>query len=80
MVSKVPNENIKKLKELSDKLCDFSNSSNENSSINIISEIKNIVEIENKNISSNNNKDEKIICYENMCSKIKIILNRFKIV
>jgi len=70
------NENITKLKLLSDKLCkcDF-----ENGSVNykqIIDEIINIIAIED--VASAMDESNKVKCYENMCSKIKIILKNFK--
>jgi len=77
MVTKHPNENIIKLRELSNILCTIID---DKTSEKMIYEIKNIVEVENEHVNQLDNKDAKIMCYENMCTKLKIILNKFKFV
>jgi hypothetical protein len=74
------NENISKLRELTEKLC---NNEFENEAIDykeIVNEVKDIIATENENVHDEKNQANKVKCYENMCSKIKIIFNKFKIV
>lgn len=78
MVSeKKTNDNIIKLRALSDKLCkhDFDENLNEKNYKIIIDEIKNI--IDGNDISNLNEAKNKT--YETTCNKIKIILKKFKI-
>ena len=72
MVSKRSSENIGKIKELAEKLkIEFEQDKTNN---DLIKEIKHIVDIETSNMSN----DNKLECYERMCQKIKIILNKYK--
>ena len=74
-------ENLIKLKELSDKLCSVDNEeTNDNVQYkDAVNEIANIVDYSEDVIFDENNPDNKLKCYEIMCSKLKIILNKFKI-
>lgn len=72
MVSKRSSVNIGKIKELAEKLNQEFEQDRTNN--DLIKEIKHIVEIETNNMNS----DNKLECYEKMCQKIKIILNKYK--
>lgn len=74
----VSNENIMKLRELTDKICK-SEVNDDNLFVKIIKEIKTVVDEEERNLSSIQSNVKKVKCYENMCSKIKIILEKFKL-
>jgi alpha-N-acetylglucosamine transferase len=71
-------ENLIKLKELSDKLCNV-NSEDDVQYKDAVNEIANIVEVSEDVIVDEDNANDKLKCYEIMCSKLKIILNKFKI-
>lgn len=71
-------ENLIKLKELSDKLCNV-NSEDDVQYKDAVNEIANIVEVSEDVIVDEDNTNDKLKCYEIMCSKLKIILNKFKI-
>lgn len=74
----VLNDNIVKLRELTDKICK-GEVMDDSSYIEIIKQIKQIVDEEENNLSLIHGNAKKIKCYEDMCSKIKIILNKFKL-
>ena len=76
MVSKVPNENIIRLRELTDRF--NSDSENEKNYAESIKQIKKIFEEEDFNLKSEKTKEKKLKCYERMSSSIKIILQNFK--
>lgn len=78
-VSTADNENLVKLRELTEKIClseqeeffdDYQNKK-------IIKEIKQTVESEIKNISEKKSEKEKLNCYEKLVSNLNIILNKF---
>lgn len=77
-ISKFTNENIIKLKELSDRICKYemNEEAHEKFYVDIINEIKNIVDEESNNVKSD---VDKLNSYERMCYKIKIILNKLKL-
>lgn len=78
MEIRVANENLVKLKELSDKLSVYETdrSINENVYKVIVNEIKEVIENEYNDYDS----DERIvIAQKRICEKIKFILNKFKI-
>lgn len=74
----VSNENITKLRELTDKICK-GEVSDDNLFVEIIKEIKAVIDEQEKDLLSMQSNVKKIKCYENMCSKIKIILEKFKL-
>ena len=74
----VSNENITKLRELTDKICK-GEVSDDNLFVDIIKEIKAVIDEQEKDLPSMQSNVKKIKCYENMCSKIKIILEKFKL-
>jgi hypothetical protein len=78
MVSNFSNTNILKLKELSDRICQYEKTEHdeEEKYKNVINEIKKVLETENPSL--NTDKEIRLKCYEKICSKIQIILNRFK--
>ena len=81
MVSKVVNENMVKLKELTDRICaEEATDINETDYKIAVEEINNVFTSEIHNIEDSQNKEKKLKCYENICSNIQIILNKFKIV
>lgn len=78
-----PNENLLKLRELSDKLCAYYNDDNNDVSTNddykeIILEISNLVENSGNTINQEKKKDDKLKCYESMCFELKNILKKIK--
>lgn len=70
-MSNVPNENILKLRELSEEMC----SSN---SQNYMLKIKEIIDESQNEIEKKLSVKAKVKCYEAMCSKITILLNSIK--
>lgn len=74
------NENLIKLKELSDKICssDFSQDDEESDYKEVVGEIVNIIENSNDIIEEQENDDKKLKCYEAMCGELKKILTKIK--
>ena len=82
MVSAVYNENLLKLRELSDKICESElktpiNDSNEYKEV--VHEITDLVQNVGNTIGVEKNKATKLKCYENMCEELKKILHKIKI-
>ena len=73
----VPSENILKLRELNQRLTSEVEHPDEYK--RIVDELKEIVECGKQEIIETTTTSKKIKCYENMCSKITIILNNIKI-
>jgi len=71
MAKSVPNDNILKLRELSDKLCETSNDEYKN----IVKRLKAIVDGGKDEIEKSTSSHSKIKCYESMCSTITNLLN-----
>lgn len=71
-------ENLIKLKELTDKICSMEDNKCEcNCNCkSTVSEIKNILEQEIKNIGHAKTRQEKFSCYERMCQAITNLLNK----
>ena len=67
---KVTNDNLERLRELSDELC--KTPANEYKSI--VRKLKGIVDSGKKEINSSASPQTKIKCYESMCEKITILL------
>lgn len=78
--NKVINDNLKKLKELSDKLCDYDTKDimEPEDLKNTLLRIKQVVESEEENLKSVD-KDKRLKGYERMCFKLNIILNKLKL-
>jgi hypothetical protein len=75
MAIRVPNENILKLRELSDKLCDLPIDEYKN----IVKKLKTIVEAGKGEIDKTISPQSKIKCYESMCSTITNLLSNVNI-
>jgi hypothetical protein len=73
----VKNENLIKLRELSDKICSVE--ANTTDYKEAVCEMADVIEHSEDMIEDANNTDNKIKCYESMFSKLKLILNNFKI-
>jgi hypothetical protein len=71
MGKSVPNENILKLRELSEKLCQTPSDEYRN----IVKKLKNIVESGKDEIEKTTSSQTKIKCYESMCATITNLLN-----
>ena len=72
----VPSENILKLRELNQMLTSETEHPDEYKKI--VNELKEIVECGKQEIIDTTTSTSKIKCYENMCSKITMILNKLK--
>lgn len=72
----VPSENILKLRELNQKLTSESEHPDEYKKI--VDELKKILECGKQEATETTTSTSKIKCYENMCSKITMILNKLK--
>jgi len=71
----VPNENILKLRELTDKMC---SNSIDNEYKKVVLELKKVIS-EGKDIIDKSSTDEnKINCYESMCITVMNIINKVK--
>jgi hypothetical protein len=73
----VPSENILKLRELTNQICEEENSEIEYKKV--VKQLKNIVEEGVIEIEKTTTPKTKMKCYENMCATIKTILNNIKI-
>ena len=73
----VPSENILKLRELNQKLASEKEHPDEYKQI--VNELKEIVEFGKQEIIETTTSTKKIKCYENMCSKITMILNKINV-
>ncbi len=80
MYTNVSNDNLAKLKELSDKICanEVSAIIKEDDSFVLVEEIKKTIDTEYKVINDEDNKEEKLNCYEKMFQKLQIMINNFK--
>jgi hypothetical protein len=73
------NENLVRLKELSDKICLLQDSKCKKCECkDIVLEIKNIIEIEVNNIAIAKTKNQKFNCYERMCFAITNLIKKIK--
>ena len=62
------NENLVKLKELTEKICLTQEQNNCNGDCkNMIKELKEVIELQLSNLKKANTKEEKYSCYERMC-------------
>lgn len=75
MVKSVTNDNIKKLRELTDKLCDPKSDEYKI----VLKNLKDIVDKGKSVIDSSSSAQSKIKCYETMCTKITDLLSNVKI-
>ena len=78
----VKNENLIKLKELSDKLCSVDYKENIKEEMcykEVVGEISDVIEDSEEILFEEQNSDNKLKCYETMCSRLKLIVNKFKI-
>ena len=71
----VPNENILKLRELTDEICD--SSLDDNYKI-VLKKLKTIVQEGKNEINRTISSQSRIKCYEKMCSNITLVLNEIK--
>lgn len=76
------NENIVKLRELTDRICAYESNHSEKDfkSKEIVKLISEAIESEVSEIKRKQCEKEKVKCYEEMCTKIKSILNNVKII
>ena len=74
-------ENLIKLKELSDKLCEpsFQTVESDDNYKKVFGEISNVIENSEDLVDDVTTTDEKIKCYESMCSKLKGIVNKINL-
>lgn len=81
MYSHVSNENLDKLKQLSEKICasEFEAEKKESTNTILVEEIKKTIDLETAIIDGQKTNDEKLNCYERMFQHLKIILGNFKI-
>lgn len=70
----VPNENILKLRELSEKMCDTKDDEYKV----IVKQLKAIVDGGKSQIENSKTSQSKIKCYENMCTTITNLLSKVK--
>jgi hypothetical protein len=76
--NKVVNENLTKLKELSERICSFELNKNDDSCKIVLGEIIDIIENSQTVLLNENDKESKLLCYESMCFKLKSILKKIK--
>lgn len=81
MYSQVSNENLNKLKELSEKICanEFESEKKESNNTILVEEIKKTIDLETAIIDEQKTNDDKLNCYEKMFQHLKIMLGNFKI-
>lgn len=72
----VPNENILKLRELTDKIC--KTNPNENDYKIVVDELKKVIKEGKTEIDRSLTEEKKINCYENMCVTVMNIINKVK--
>ena len=79
-VTKNSNENLSKLRELTEKICSIENEDILETSNNreLIKEINTVIDVELKNIDKQISEKEKLKCYEKMFLNLKIMLSNFK--
>jgi hypothetical protein len=75
-MTSVPNENILKLRELTNKICK-TNPSNHDYKL-VVDELKKVINEGKKDIEKSDCDEEKINCYESMCVTIMNIINKIK--
>lgn len=78
----VKNENLIKLRELSDKLCsiDYNKVTSEEIKYkDVVGEISEVIEDSEETLFEVKDNDNKLKCYETMCYKLKLIVNKFKL-
>jgi len=77
MISKkVTNENILKLRELTDRI---SNKMNDVDYESIVKDLKKIIDEGKDNINKSKDSVTKLNCYESMCQRVTAIINSIKI-
>ena len=74
-MTSVPNDNILKLRELTNKIC---NSKPTNEYKLIVDELKQVINEGKKNIDNSETNESKINCYESMCMSVMNIINKIK--
>ena len=74
-MTSVPNENILKLRELANKIC---NSSTEFNYKSIVDELKHVINEGKADIDKSECDETKINCYESMCVAVMSIINKVK--
>ena len=81
MYSSVSNENLSKLKELSEKICanELAGEKKETNNTVLVEEIKKTIDLETAIIDEQKTNDDKLNCYEKMFQHLKIMLGNFKI-
>ena len=72
----VPNENILKLRELTDKIC--KTSPDENDYKLVVNELKKVIKEGKEEIDKSINDETKVNCYETMCMAVINIINKIK--
>jgi hypothetical protein len=75
----VYNDNLAKLKDLTEKICLIQEENNLNCDCKaLITEINNIIDIETKTINVLKTKNEKFNCYQRMFESITNLIKKFK--
>lgn len=72
----VPNENILKLRELTDRIC--KTSPDENDYKRVVNELKQVIKEGKNEIDRSLTEEKKINCYETMCIAVMNIINKVK--
>ena len=72
----VPNENILKLRELTDRIC--KTSPEENDYKTVVNELKRVIKEGKNEIDRSLTEEKKINCYETMCIAVMNIINTVK--
>ena len=73
-------DNITKLRALVNELCTKDiDQKNDEDYKKMLFNIKQVVEVESDKVAKEYDKDNRLMCYEKMCSTIQIILNKIKI-
>ena len=72
----VPNENILKLRELTDRIC--KTSPEENDYKTVVNELKKVIKEGKNEIDRSLTEEKKINCYETMCIAVMNIINTVK--
>jgi hypothetical protein len=70
-MSTFPSENILKLRELTNKICDVQNNEDYRE---IVLEIKDVINEGSKEINNSKSIKSRIVCYEKMCETLQNIL------
>jgi len=75
-MSKVPNENILKLRELTDKMCQTTKTDGEYKIV--VKKLKKVIDDGKKLLDASKTNISKITCYEAMCIEIMSLLNEIE--